>query len=153
MKTLFSRLITVIACFFIFSAAWFCLWSISLHLVERPDMAVLLFPFGLRLGLMRQCPRGYWPVLLGAEWLYATIGGVLGLGVVIAWFLRRGRALSAHRRPRRGGQRRRRRPRPVRGEGDVDAPRSQRHLRARPRRRGCVTAAALLALRLSTPPF
>ena len=67
MKTLFSRLITVIACFFIFSAAWFCLWSISLHLVERPDMAVLLFPFGLRLGLMLQCPRGYWPVLLGAE--------------------------------------------------------------------------------------
>ncbi|MDU3068592.1 MAG: signal transduction histidine-protein kinase/phosphatase UhpB, partial [Escherichia coli] len=63
------RLITVIACFFIFSAAWFCLWSISLHLVERPDMAVLLFPFGLRLGLMLQCPRGYWPVLLGAEWL------------------------------------------------------------------------------------
>ncbi|XNM79794.1 histidine kinase [Escherichia coli] len=69
MKTLFSRLITVIACFFIFSAAWFCLWSISLHLVERPDMAVLLFPFGLRLGLTPQCPRGYWPVLLGAEWL------------------------------------------------------------------------------------
>ena len=69
MKTFFSRLITVIACFFIFSAAWFCLWSISLHLVERPDMAVLLFPFGLRLGLMLQCPRGYWPVLLGAEWL------------------------------------------------------------------------------------
>ncbi|AIF63018.1 sensor protein uhpB [Escherichia coli B7A] len=66
---MFSRLITVIACFFIFSAAWFCLWSISLHLVERPDMAVLLFPFGLRLGLMLQCPRGYWPVLLGAEWL------------------------------------------------------------------------------------
>lgn len=54
---------------FIFSAAWFCLWSISLHLVERPELAVLLFPFGLRLGLMLQCPRGYWPVLLGAEWL------------------------------------------------------------------------------------
>ncbi len=54
---------------FIFSAAWFCLWSISLHLVERPELAALLFPFGLRLGLMLQCPRGYWPVLLGAEWL------------------------------------------------------------------------------------
>lgn len=26
------------------------------------------FP-GLRFGLMLQCPRGYWPVLLGAEWL------------------------------------------------------------------------------------
>ncbi|VDZ75833.1 sensory histidine kinase UhpB [Salmonella bongori] len=69
MNTFFSRLITVVACFFIFSAAWFCLWSISLHLVERPELAVLLFPFGLRLGLMLQCPRGYWPVLLGAEWL------------------------------------------------------------------------------------
>ncbi len=73
MKTLVSRLITVLACFFIFTAAWICLWSISLHLVERPDMAVLLFPFGLRLGLMLQCPRGYWPVLLGAEWLYCLL--------------------------------------------------------------------------------
>ncbi|MBF1958888.1 two-component system sensor histidine kinase UhpB, partial [Klebsiella pneumoniae] len=62
-------MIAVVASFFIFSAAWFCLWSISLHLVERPELAVLLFPFGLRLGLMLQCPRGYWPVLLGAEWL------------------------------------------------------------------------------------
>ncbi len=69
MNPLFSRLIAVVASFFIFSAAWFCLWSISLHLVERPELAVLLFPFGLRLGLMLQCPRGYWPVLLGAEWL------------------------------------------------------------------------------------
>lgn len=69
MQTLFSRLVAVVASFFIFSAAWFCLWSISLHLVERPALAVLLFPFGLRLGLMLQCPRGYWPVLLGAEWL------------------------------------------------------------------------------------
>jgi two-component system sensor histidine kinase UhpB len=69
MNSVFSRLIAVVASFFIFSAAWFCLWSISLHLVERPELAVLLFPFGLRLGLMLQCPRGYWPVLLGAEWL------------------------------------------------------------------------------------
>uniref|UniRef100_UPI003016E66E MASE1 domain-containing protein n=1 Tax=Leclercia sp. M50 TaxID=3081258 RepID=UPI003016E66E len=69
MDAFFSRLVAVVASFFIFSAAWFCLWSISLHLVERPELAVLLFPFGLRLGLMLQCPRGYWPVLLGAEWL------------------------------------------------------------------------------------
>lgn len=69
MRLFFSRLITVTACFFIFSAAWFCLWSISLHLVEQSALAALLFPFGLRLGLMLQCPRGYWPVLLGAEWL------------------------------------------------------------------------------------
>ena len=69
MNAVVSRLLSVIGCAFIFSAAWFCLWSISLHLVERADLAVLLFPFGLRLGLMLQCPRGYWPVLLGAEWL------------------------------------------------------------------------------------
>ena len=50
MNTFFSRLTTVAACFFIFSAAWFCLWSISLHLVERPELAVLLFPCGLRVG-------------------------------------------------------------------------------------------------------
>ena len=34
-----SLLIAVVASFFIFSAAWFCLWSISLHLVERADDA------------------------------------------------------------------------------------------------------------------
>ncbi|EIX9736129.1 two-component system sensor histidine kinase UhpB, partial [Klebsiella pneumoniae] len=50
-------MLSVIGCAFIFAAAWFCLWSISLHLVERADLAVLLFPFGLRLGLMLQCPR------------------------------------------------------------------------------------------------
>lgn len=57
MKAVVSRLLSVIGCAFIFAAAWFCLWSISLHLVERADLAVLLFPFGLRLGLMLQCPR------------------------------------------------------------------------------------------------
>ncbi len=50
MNTVVSRLLSVIGCAFIFSAARFCLWSISLHLVERADLAVLLFPFGLRLG-------------------------------------------------------------------------------------------------------
>lgn len=52
MKMLFFCLITVIVCFFIFFVVWFCLWSISLYLVECFDMAVLLFLFGLCLGLM-----------------------------------------------------------------------------------------------------
>lgn len=69
MRPLLSRLTGIVASFFIFAAAWFCLWSISLHLVERPEWAVLLFPFGLRIGLMLQCPRRYWLVLLGTEWL------------------------------------------------------------------------------------
>lgn len=51
MNTVVSRLLSVIGCAFIFAAAWFCLWSISLHLVERADLAVLLFPFGLRVML------------------------------------------------------------------------------------------------------
>lgn len=69
MQALLTRLAGMIASFFIFSAAWFCLWSISLHLVDSPELAVLLFPFGLRMGLMLQCPRSYWLVLLGTEWL------------------------------------------------------------------------------------
>jgi len=72
MRTFFSVSIGVLASFFIFSAAWFCLWSISLHLVGEPALAVLLFPFGLRMGLMLQCSRGYWLVLLGSEWLLLT---------------------------------------------------------------------------------
>lgn len=69
MHALLTRIAGMIASFFIFSAAWFCLWSISLHLVDSPELAVLLFPFGLRMGLMLQCPRSYWFVLLGTEWL------------------------------------------------------------------------------------
>lgn len=69
MQALFSRLAGVIASIFIFAAGWFCLWSISLYLVDSPELAALLFPFGLRMGLMLQCPRSYWPVLLGTEWL------------------------------------------------------------------------------------
>ncbi|MCG8709604.1 signal transduction histidine-protein kinase/phosphatase UhpB [Brenneria sp. 4F2] len=69
MNPLLTRLLSIVASCFIFSAAWFCLWGISLHLVERPELAALLFPFGLRLGLMLQCPRAYWPVLQGSEWL------------------------------------------------------------------------------------
>lgn len=69
MRGFFPRLAGIVASFFIFSAAWFCLWSISLHLVDSPELAVLLFPFGLRIGLMLQCPRSYWLVLLATEWL------------------------------------------------------------------------------------
>jgi len=69
MYALLTRLAGIIASFFTFAAAWFCLWSISLHLVDSPELAVLLFPFGLRMGLMLQCPRRYWLVLLGTEWL------------------------------------------------------------------------------------
>nr|VUD33404.1 integral membrane sensor signal transduction histidine kinase [Raoultella sp. NCTC 9187] len=70
MKALFSRLFSVVGCFFIFSG------RVVLPVEHQPARGgaprtsrCCLFPFGLRLGLMLQCPRGYWPVLLGAEWL------------------------------------------------------------------------------------
>ncbi|WP_412706369.1 Sensor histidine kinase DesK [Aeromonas rivipollensis] len=70
--------ISLAACF-IFAAGWFCLWSIGLHLVESPVLAVLLFPFGLRLGLLLQSPLPYWPPLLLCEalllhWLDREVG-------------------------------------------------------------------------------
>jgi signal transduction histidine kinase len=70
--------IALAACF-IFAAGWFCLWSISLHLAGGPALAVLLFPFGLRLGLLLQSPGHYWPPLLLCEglllyWLDQEVG-------------------------------------------------------------------------------
>ncbi|CNE27224.1 signal transduction histidine-protein kinase/phosphatase UhpB [Yersinia nurmii] len=70
-----QRLITLLALFFIYFAAAFCLWSIGTLLVEQPLQALLLFPFGLRLGILLQSPRGYWPGILLADtlllWLLA----------------------------------------------------------------------------------
>ncbi len=70
MKTLFSRLITVIACFFLSSlphgfacGVSACIWLSAL--IWRCCYFRLVCVWGL----MLQCPRGYWPVLLGAEWL------------------------------------------------------------------------------------
>lgn len=68
-----------LAASFIFAAGWFCLWSISLHLAGSPILAVLLFPFGLRLGLLLQSPIVYWPPLLLSEslllyWLDSEVG-------------------------------------------------------------------------------
>ena len=70
--------ISLAACF-IFAAGWFCLWSIGLHLAGSPMLAALLFPFGLRLGLLLQSPLSYWPPLLLCEslllyWLNQEVG-------------------------------------------------------------------------------
>ena len=81
MKAVVSRLLSVIGCAFIFAAARFCLWSISLHLVERADLAVLLFPFGLRLGLMPAMPPRLLASAAGnrvAAYLLAGAGGGAG---------------------------------------------------------------------------
>ncbi|UZX68554.1 signal transduction histidine-protein kinase/phosphatase UhpB [Yersinia ruckeri] len=76
-----QRLITLLALFFIYFAAAFCLWGIGTLLVEQPLQALLLFPFGLRLGILLQSPRGYWPGVLLADalliWLLADQFGSL----------------------------------------------------------------------------
>ena len=74
-----SYVAIALAASFIFAAGWFCLWSISLHLAGGPALAVLLFPFGLRLGLLLQSPGHYWPPLLLCEglllyWLNQEVG-------------------------------------------------------------------------------
>lgn len=66
-----QRLVMVLALFFIYTTAAFCLWSVGTQLVDRPLQALLLFPFGLRIGILLQSPRQYWPgILLGDALLW-----------------------------------------------------------------------------------
>ncbi|VFS94849.1 sensory histidine kinase UhpB [Yersinia enterocolitica] len=61
-----QRLMMSLALFFIYFTAAFCLWAIGTQFVDRPLQALLLFPFGLRIGILLQSPRQYWPgVLMG----------------------------------------------------------------------------------------
>ncbi|MGL5302758.1 MAG: signal transduction histidine-protein kinase/phosphatase UhpB [Aeromonas sp.] len=76
---LLSYVAIALAASLIFAAGWFCLWSIGLHLAGSPALAVLLFPFGLRLGLLLQSPARFWPPLLVCDslliyWLHLEVG-------------------------------------------------------------------------------
>ncbi|VEA71140.1 sensory histidine kinase UhpB [Serratia rubidaea] len=55
------------ALFFIYAASVFCLWGIGAALIDPPWQALLLFPFGLRMGILLQSPRRYWPGILLAD--------------------------------------------------------------------------------------
>lgn len=94
-----QRLISSIAIFFCYTIAGFCLWAIGAALVTAPVDALLLFPFGLRMGILLQTPRRYWPGILagdvavqlflshqlgGGSWLWGTLGGLL-LCMTLAW--------------------------------------------------------------------
>ena len=54
-----QRLMMLLALLFIYITAAFCLWSVGTQLVDRPLQAMLLFPFGLRMGILLQSPRQY----------------------------------------------------------------------------------------------
>ncbi|AOM40373.1 signal transduction histidine-protein kinase/phosphatase UhpB [Xenorhabdus hominickii] len=63
----------------LFSCWWFCLWVIAYYFVNDSELAILFFPFALRLGIVLHTPKRYWPTIYGAEcWL--TIGLALLMG-------------------------------------------------------------------------
>ncbi|MFJ1231443.1 signal transduction histidine-protein kinase/phosphatase UhpB [Yersinia proxima] len=83
-----QRLMMLLALFFIYFTAAFCLWAIGIQFVDRPLQALLLFPFGLRIGILLQSPRQYWPGILMGDavltWLLADQFDTLHLlGVAI----------------------------------------------------------------------
>lgn len=62
-------LILAICGFFLMSCSWFCLWALSLYFINDPILAMLFFPFALRLGVVLHTPRRYWLLLYSVEWL------------------------------------------------------------------------------------
>ncbi|OTA20757.1 sensor kinase HrpX [Xenorhabdus beddingii] len=63
----------------LFSCWWFCLWVIAYYFVNDSELAILFFPFALRLGIVLHIPQRYWPTVYGAEWAL-TICLVLLMG-------------------------------------------------------------------------
>ncbi|OWF79308.1 two-component system sensor histidine kinase UhpB [Yersinia rohdei] len=81
-----QRFIMLLALFFIYTTAAFCLWSVGTQLVDHPLHAMLLFPFGLRMGILLQSPRQYWPgILLGDTLLWWLLTDQFG-DVSLLWF-------------------------------------------------------------------
>ncbi|MFL7049498.1 signal transduction histidine-protein kinase/phosphatase UhpB, partial [Vibrio cyclitrophicus] len=58
--------------------AWFCLWVIAFYFINDPELAILLFPFSLRLGMTLHTRTHYWPAIYIAEW---------GLAIALALLL------------------------------------------------------------------
>ncbi|CAH8190050.1 signal transduction histidine-protein kinase/phosphatase UhpB [Vibrio aestuarianus] len=61
-------LITSICAWFLLSCSWFCSWVIAYYFVNDPELAILFFPFALRLGITLHTPKYYWPAIYAAEW-------------------------------------------------------------------------------------
>ncbi|MGO4746231.1 signal transduction histidine-protein kinase/phosphatase UhpB [Serratia quinivorans] len=76
-----QRLITQLALFFIYATSAFCLWGIGTALIDPPWQALLLFPFGLRMGILLQSPYRFWPgILLADLLLMALLADQFGYG-------------------------------------------------------------------------
>lgn len=48
--------------------SWFCLWVISYYFVNDAELAILFFPFALRLGITLHAAKKYWGAVYAAEW-------------------------------------------------------------------------------------
>lgn len=62
---------------FLMLTSWFCLWVIGYYFVMDAELAILLFPFALRLGVSLHSPKKYWPAIYGAEWFLTISLAVL----------------------------------------------------------------------------
>ncbi|PSW07251.1 signal transduction histidine-protein kinase/phosphatase UhpB [Photobacterium lipolyticum] len=63
-----SYLITSLCGWLLISCCWFCLWVLSYYFTLDPELAILLFPFALRLGITLHTPKAYWAAVYSAEW-------------------------------------------------------------------------------------
>ncbi|MEF1340427.1 signal transduction histidine-protein kinase/phosphatase UhpB, partial [Vibrio rotiferianus] len=63
-----SYTITSICGLFMTGCSWFCLWVIAYYFVNDAELAILLFPFALRLGLTLHTRTKYWTTIYLAEW-------------------------------------------------------------------------------------
>ncbi|HHX8522223.1 TPA: signal transduction histidine-protein kinase/phosphatase UhpB [Vibrio diabolicus] len=70
--------VTTICGLFVMACAWFCLWVIAYYFVNDPELAILLFPFALRLGVALHTRTAYWPTIYLSEW---------GLSIALAMLL------------------------------------------------------------------
>ena len=73
-----SYLATSLCGVFMAGCAWFCLWVIAFYFINDPELAILLFPFSLRLGMTLHTRTHYWPAIYIAEW---------GLAIALALLL------------------------------------------------------------------
>lgn len=73
-----SYLVTALCGVFMAGCAWFCLWVIAFYFISDPELAILLFPFSLRLGMTLHTRTHYWPAIYIAEW---------GLAIALALLL------------------------------------------------------------------
>ncbi|NAW69729.1 signal transduction histidine-protein kinase/phosphatase UhpB [Vibrio sp. V27_P1S3P104] len=59
---------TALCSMMVTACAWFCLWVIGVYFVNDSELAILFFPFALRLGITLHCAPRYWLIIYLTEW-------------------------------------------------------------------------------------